>query len=162
MFLDLETTGLNLTTSRIVQIGIIYNEKTYNILIDPEIPIPADASYVHGVKDEDVKGKMKFRDIAPKLLKMVEEAECLVGYNLRTYDYIILFIEFLRAGIEIPHKQIIDVYEMIKDVEKSKKLKDVYLRMMGFEFNNAHDALSDIKATREVYSHIMENHLKIK
>ena len=158
ILIDLETTGLNITRARIVQIGIIYKNKDYNILINPEIDIPEDSSRIHGIKNEDVIGKSTFKEISSTLLKMINECDCLIGYNIKSYDWNILFIEFLRCGIELPNKELIDVYLMIKDIEYSKKLKDVYARLLGTKSVNDHDALSDIKNTKSVYDFIIKKY----
>lgn len=158
LFIDLETTGINLTHSRICQVGVLYKGKEYNLLVNPQIPIPDDASRIHGIRDEDVVNAPTFSKIGPKLLELINDCDAICGYNYRKYDAIILQVELLRhCGIDCPKKTIIDVYEHISDVWKSKKLKDVYYRLIGEEILNAHDALADIQATKKVYEHLINS-----
>lgn len=156
LFLDLETTGLEVQKARICQIGLIYQNKEKSILINPTIEIPQEASNVHKITDQMVLNAPIFTDISNSLLNLINDCDAVVGYNIRKYDWPILYIEFLRIGITLPNKTLIDVYEMIYDIEKSKKLKDVYLRLTGNKLEDAHDALNDIIATKKVYEEILK------
>jgi DNA polymerase-3 subunit epsilon len=156
LFLDLETTGLEVHRAKICQLGIIYKDKGKSILVNPGIQIPEGASKIHGIYDHMVKDSPSFEGIAMKLYEIINECDVVCGYNIRKYDWPILYIEFLRCGIELQDKVIIDVYEMIAELEKSKKLKDVYLRMIGKDLKGAHDALNDIQATKDVYDFLIK------
>ena len=156
LYLDLETTGLEVHRAKICQLGIIYKDKRKSILVNPGISIPEGASKVHGIYDHMIKDSPQFNEISQKLLELINECDVVCGYNIRKYDWPILYIEFLRCGIELPDKVILDVYEMIADLEKTKKLKDVYMRMIGIDLKGAHDALNDIQATKDVYEFLLK------
>jgi len=156
LYIDLETTGLEVQKARICQIGLIYKNKQKSVLINPSIHIPQEASNIHKIYDEMVLNSPTFTDISKPLYKLILDCDFVVGYNIRKYDWPILYIEFLRIGIELPHKPIIDVYEMISDIEKSRRLKDVYLRLTGNKLEGIHDALNDIIATKKVYEEILK------
>lgn len=159
LYLDLEATDLNLTTAKIIQIGILFREKKYSILVNPSVSITN--SYIHNITDSMVEGKQSFADIAPELLRMIKQADCLVGYNIRQYDMPLLYIEFLRCGIDL-HKeckiQLLDVLEMVREVEQSKKLTDVYRRTFKEELKGSHDALNDISATKKLYEYYYQKY----
>lgn len=155
LYIDLETTGLDLTKARIIQIGLIYKGKSKSILINPGIPIPPEASRVNNIYDDDVKTSPNFEKVSSFLLSLIEECDCIVGYNCRSFDIPILYIEFLRCGIEMPQKNIIDVYEQVILFEPSRKLSDVYLRYFNKKLENSHSALVDITATKMIYEYIL-------
>lgn len=156
LFIDLETTALEVQKARICQIGLIYQNKERSILINPTIQIPQEASNIHKIYDDMVLNSPTFADMANPLLNIINDCDAIAGYNCKRYDIPILYIEFLRLGIEMPHKPIIDVYEQISEIERSRKLKDVYLRLTGNKLDGAHDALVDIRATKTVYEEILK------
>ena len=156
LFLDLETTSLEVQKAKIVQIGLIYNNKEKSILVNPTITIPQEATNVHKITDQMVLNAPTFSDISNPLLNIINDCDAIAGYNCKRYDIPILYIEFLRCGIEMPNKPVIDVYELISEIERSRKLKDVYLRLTGNKLDGAHSALEDIKATKTVYEEILK------
>lgn len=153
--IDLETTGVSITSDRIVQIGaikivdgIIKEEK--NVLINPEMDIPEGATEVHGITNEDVKEAPTFKRIARSLKKWLEGHK-LCGYNSSFFDIPMLSEEFARCGIEwdVNLNDLIDVYQ-IEAALNTRKLSDVYKRYTGKDLDGAHDALIDVKATFEI------------
>ncbi len=156
VFVDIESTGLCLYKARIIQIGLICGDKTKTILLNPGIDIPSDSTYVHGITNQMVKDCPTFADIATKLQKLIESADCLIGYNIAAYDANILYMEFLRCGIDLKMPNVLDIYNLVRDLEQSKKLKDVYLRYFVERLEGGHDALVDILATKRIYEHILE------
>ena len=155
LFIDLETTALEVQKARICQIGLIYLDKSKSILINPTISIPQEASNIHKITDQMVLNAPKFSDISKQLYSLILDCDYIVGYNCRSFDIPILYIEFLRLGIEMPQKPIIDVYEQVKLFEPSKKLSDVYLRYFNKKLENSHSALEDIKATKMIYEYLL-------
>jgi len=156
LFIDLETTALEVQNAKIMQIGLIYQNKERSILINPLVQIPQEASNIHKITDDMVLNAPTFSELANPILNIIKDCDAIVGYNCRRYDIPILYIEFLRCGIEMPQKLIIDVYEQISEIERSRKLKDVYLRLVGEKLDGAHDALVDIRATKKVYEEILK------
>jgi DNA polymerase-3 subunit epsilon len=102
VFFDLETTGLDTNKDRIVSISASKispngQREIKTHMINPEIPIPKEATAIHGITDEMVKDKPKFKNISKSLLEFIKE--CIIaGYNILGYDIMILFNEFQRAG----------------------------------------------------------------
>jgi len=161
LYIDIETTGLDPTKARIVQIGLIYKNKSKSILINPMIPIPEDASRIHHIYDKDVEHSPNFEKVSSFLLSLIEECDCVVGYNNRKYDWIILYIEFLRIGITLPDKPQLDVLELVQSFENTRKLSDVYLRYFSERLDGNHDALNDITATKKILEYL-QSKLDIK
>jgi len=103
IFLDLETTGTDTANDRIVEISLVklYPDKREEIntfRINPGIPIPAEASAIHGITDEDVKDKPTFTELAEILLGILSNSD-LCGYNLIKFDFPLLRMEFARNNI---------------------------------------------------------------
>ena len=130
-------------------------------MLNPQVQIPADATKIHGITNEMVKNCPTFKDVAPKLLKIIEEANALIGYNIRNYDSNVLYIEFLRAGYDLKMPPLLDIYEMVKDLEQSKKLKDVYIRCFNEVMEKQHDAMGDIEATKKIHEYLYNKYYKI-
>lgn len=156
VFFDLETTGVNTSQDKIVQIGAIKlkvngTEEVKNVLINPTIPIPAGATEVHGISDEDVKDKPKFNKIAKSFAGWLSGCD-LAGYNSDNFDIPMLLEEFNRAGVEFPEEgtSFVDVIK-IERLVNSHTLGSTYKRYMGKELEDAHDALADVRATLEIF-----------
>lgn len=156
LFIDIETTSLETYKARICQIGLIYEDINKTILINPGISIPPETSKIHGIYNHMVQNAQTFQDISKSLFNIINKCDSIVGYNIRKYDWPILYIEFLRCGIELPNKTLIDVYELVDSYEPNKKLNSVYLRYFGENIQNAHDAGSDILATKKIYEYILK------
>jgi DNA polymerase-3 subunit epsilon len=105
IFFDLETTGLDVCKDRIVQIAYIKvnpngTEEEKNYLVNPEMPIPAESTAVHGITDADVADKPTFKQLASTLAKDFKGSD-LAGYNSNKFDIPLLAEEFLRADVDI-------------------------------------------------------------
>jgi DNA polymerase-3 subunit epsilon len=103
VFLDLETTGLSLTQDRVVEIAMLKvstdgSRQMKRRLINPEKPIPAEVSAIHGITDEMVKDAPTFKQLANEIRQYLEGAD-LGGYNSNKFDWPLLAEEFLRAGL---------------------------------------------------------------
>jgi len=106
--IDLETTGINLSTDRIVEIAIVKimpdgSRLVKHKYINPEIPIPKQASDIHGITDEMVREAQTFRQAANELRQFLDHSD-LAGYNSNRFDIPLLVEEFLRVGIELDMK----------------------------------------------------------
>jgi DNA polymerase-3 subunit epsilon len=123
-FLDLETTGINVSLDKIVEIAIIKimpdgTKQIKRKLVNPEMPIPAAASEVHGISDEMVKDAPTFKQIANEIKQFIEGAD-LAGYNSNRFDIPMLNEEFLRAGIQIDmlSRKLLDVQKVFHMMEQ--------------------------------------------
>ena len=108
-FFDLETTGVNITTDRIVEISILKvfpdgKEEKKTWLVNPEMPIPAQATAVHGISDEKVANESTFTMLANEINTWVKDAD-LGGFNSNRFDIPILAEEMLRAGVDFDMKK---------------------------------------------------------
>jgi DNA polymerase-3 subunit epsilon len=162
IFFDLETTGIELTTSRVVQLACIKinldgSKEEKNILINPTVKIPKEASDVHGITDEMVKDAPLFKQIAKSLYSFFDGCD-MAGYNSDNFDVPILIEEFSRCGIVFPNWEfnLIDVlkYERLLN---PNNLGAVYKRYTGKELDDAHNALADVRATFEILMCQIEN-----
>ena len=155
IFFDLETTGTNITKDRIVEISMIKimpngteNERT--IRLNPEMPIPAEATAVHGITDEDVANCRTFKMIAADLAKSFQGCD-IAGFNSNRFDIPMLDQEFQRAGVKFDFSKprIIDVQTIFHKKEQ-RTLVAAYKFYCGKDINDAHSASADTRATYEV------------
>lgn len=154
-FFDLETTGVNITTDRIIEIAVIKVmpngevQRKYNIL-NPTIAITPESTGIHGISNEEVKDKPTFRDVAKDYLKFFEGAD-LSGFNILKFDVPVLVEEFLRAGLDFDYsrKRIIDAQKIYHMMEK-RNLATAYQYYCNKVLENSHSAEADTEATMEV------------
>jgi len=155
IFLDLETTGMNIVTDRIVEIALIKvhpdgreEEKQYRI--NPEMLIPEVTSKIHGIYDEDVKDKPTFKEVAKTIVQFMEGCD-FAGFNSNRFDIPLLAEEFLRAGVDLDLKKrkFIDVQAIFHKMEK-RTLAAAYKFYCQKPLEDAHSAMADTKATYEV------------
>lgn len=153
--LDLETTGINIATDRIVEIALLKvnpngteEEKVYRI--NPEMPIPLESSLIHGIYDDDVKNESTFKQLAKTLAKFLEGCD-LCGFNSNRFDIPLLAEEFIRADVDIDLKRhkFIDVQAIFHKMEK-RTLAAAYKFYCQKDLTDAHSALADTRATYEV------------
>ncbi|MBL7844529.1 MAG: 3'-5' exonuclease [Cyclobacteriaceae bacterium] len=152
---DLETTGTNISTDRIIEIAVIKVMPNGEIqkkaaILNPTIPIPAESTKFHGLKDEDVKDKPTFKDVAKDYAKFFEGGD-LAGFNVLKFDIPILVEEFLRAGVEFDYsrKKIIDAQRIFHLMEK-RTLSAAYKFYLNKELQESHTAEADTQATLDV------------
>jgi len=155
VFLDLETTGTNVATDRIVEIAMvkIFPDGSRQVKvkrIHPGIPIPPDATAVHGISDQDVAGCPSFKQVANEIKQFLDQCD-LAGYNLHRFDIPMLVEEFLRAGqsFNLKDRHIIDVQKIFFRMEP-RDLSAAYRFYCGKEIQHAHSAEADATATYEV------------
>jgi DNA polymerase-3 subunit epsilon len=161
IFFDLETTGVNVETDRIVQIALMIvkpdgTKEFKSRYINPEIPIPKEASDVHHITDETVKDAPIFKRVAKGLFQIFEGCN-VAGYNSDAFDIPLLHKEFERCGIEwdVSKVQRVDVFKLYKLMHPND-LSSVYHRLTGNILTNAHNAEDDINATFEVFNKLVE------
>lgn len=155
IFFDLETTGTNINTDRIVEICYIKvypngNEESKTMRINPTIPIPAEASAVHGIYDKDVADCPTFKQVAQNIANDMEGCD-LAGFNSNRFDIPVLAEEFLRAGVDIDlgRKKFVDVQVIYHKLEQ-RTLSAAYKFYCGKNLEDAHSALADTRATYDV------------
>ncbi|MCH5244908.1 MAG: 3'-5' exonuclease [Muribaculaceae bacterium] len=155
IFFDLETTGLSITHDRIVEISMVKVnpdgstiEKTRRI--NPGIPIPAEATAVHHISDEDVKDEPTFKQIARSLEEFMTGCD-IAGFNSNRFDVPMLSEEFYRAGIKFNFERVnfIDVQTIFHKKEQ-RTLEAAYRFYCDKNLDGAHSACADTKATIEV------------
>lgn len=154
-FFDLETTGVDITNARIVEIAIlkINPDGTHQMFakrVNPEIPIPAESTTIHGITNEDVKDEPIFKTIAQEVLDFFDEGD-LAGFNSNKFDIPVLVEEFLRCNIEFDFetRRFVDVQTIYHKMEQ-RNLAAAYKFYCEKELINAHSAEADITATYEV------------
>jgi DNA polymerase-3 subunit epsilon len=154
-FFDLETTGTNVVTDRIVEIAIlkIYpngNKESKTWLVNPEMNIPAEASAIHGITDEKVAGEPTFAELAHTIWNMIKDSD-LAGFNSDRFDIPLLAEEMLRVGIEfdLKNRNTVDVQAIFHKMEQ-RTLSAAYQFYCDRELNDAHSAQADTQATYEV------------
>jgi len=154
-FFDLETTGTNVVTDRIVEICVFKvmpdgstEQKTRRI--NPGIPIPAEVTAIHGISDEDVKDCPSFPSIAKGLEEFLENCD-LAGYNSNKFDVPMLVEEFLRSNVQfdIKSRKLVDIQNIFHKMEP-RTLKAAYRFYCDKELVGAHGAEADTLATYEV------------
>ncbi len=157
VFFDLETTGTDTANDRIVEISLIKvapdGEKTIKTRrINPEMPIPAEATAVHHITDEDVKDCPTFRQIAKSLKSFIEGCD-FGGFNSNRFDLPLLVEEFMRAGVEVDffrRAKYVDVQNIFHKKEE-RTLVAAYRFYCNKELGDAaHGAEADTLATYEV------------
>ncbi|HUZ61335.1 MAG TPA: 3'-5' exonuclease [Hanamia sp.] len=155
VFIDLETTGINIATDRIVEIAMIkiLPDKTKQVkrkLINPQIPIPKSSSDIHGITDDKVKKAPSFKEVANELKQFIDNSD-LSGYNSNRFDIPLLMEEFLRAGIviDMSNRRMLDVQTIFHTMEK-RTLEAAYKFYCDKELVDAHSAEADASATWEI------------
>ncbi len=155
-FFDLETTGVNVSTDRIVSISVLKlnpdgSTDGKSTLVNPTIPIPIGATEIHGITDEMVKDKPTFKQISKGIYKFFEGCD-IAGYNSNNYDNPMLYEEFLRCGIEYPTADVksVDVLNIFKKME-TRTLSYAYNFYCGKNLDSAHDSKYDTLACKEIF-----------
>ncbi len=161
--LDLETTGTDPRTDRIVELSLLkvqpngeHHLRTRRL--NPGMPIPAEASAVHGITDALVAGEPNFRAIARDLLRHLEGCD-LCGYNLKKFDLRVLYAEFQRAGLtlSLEGRAILDPMEIFHRREP-RDLAAAVRRYLGREHEEGHTAAGDVRATAAVLDAMLDHY----
>ncbi|HEX9826898.1 MAG TPA: 3'-5' exonuclease, partial [Flavobacteriaceae bacterium] len=123
-FFDLETTGVNITNDRIVEIAILKvhpdgKEESKTWLINPEMPIPKEVTAIHGISDADVADQPTFKQLAKEIHNMIKDSD-LGGFNSNRFDIPLLAEEMLRAEVdfEMKNRVAIDVQTIFHKMEQ--------------------------------------------
>lgn len=154
-FFDLETTGINVAKDRIVEISILKvfpngNKESHTWKVNPEIPIPASVTEIHGITNEMVANEPTFKELANKVYNLIKDSD-LGGYNSNRFDIPLLAEELLRADIDFDLKKnlAVDVQTIFHKKEK-RTLEAAYKFYCDKDLKDAHSAEADTLATYEV------------
>lgn len=154
-FFDLETTGIDITKDRIVEIAILKvfpngNKESKTWLVNPQMPIPAHATAVHGITNEQVAGEPPFAELAPLVHNMIKDSD-LAGFNSDRFDIPLLAEELLRAGVDFDMKNRVSVdIQTIFHKKEERTLSAAYKFYCNQSLENAHSAEADTMATYEI------------
>ncbi len=153
--IDLETTGINVATDKIIEIAIVKllpNGTTLNKrkFINPQIAIPKSSSDIHGITDEMVKDAPTFKQVANEIKQFLDSCD-LGGYNSNRFDVPMLVEEFLRAGLDfsMEGRKLVDVQKVFHFMEQ-RTLAAAYKFYCNKTLINAHSAEADATATLEI------------
>ncbi len=165
-FIDLETTGTNLATDRIVEIAIVKvgldgSRQAKRKLINPQMTIPKGASDVHGITNEMVKDAPVFKQVANEIKQFIDHCD-IGGYNSNRFDVPLLVEEFLRAGLEfsVEGRKLIDVQRVFHMMEQ-RTLSAAYKFYCEKTLDGAHSAEVDATATWEILQAQIERYPQI-
>ncbi|MEM7575600.1 MAG: 3'-5' exonuclease [Bacteroidota bacterium] len=164
VFFDIESTGLNVITDRIIQIALIKLRangapaEELELLVNPGIPIKAEAMAVHGITPKMVARKPLFAQVAQQLFDFIGDAD-LGGYNSNRFDVPMLLEEFHRAGFnfDLKRRRLIDAQRIFYRMEP-RTLRAALKYYTGQDMENAHDALADVRATVDVFRGQLEHY----
>jgi DNA polymerase-3 subunit epsilon len=154
-FIDLETTGINVSSDRIVEISVLKinpngKEEWMTSRVNPGMPIPPKSTAIHGITDKDVADAPTFKEIAKNLAAFLEGTD-LAGFNAIKFDIPVLAEEFLRVNIDFNFlkRKYVDV-QVIFHKKEQRTLLAAYMFYCNRELENAHSSKADTKATFEV------------
>ena len=154
-FIDLETTGLNIASDRIVEISIVKvhpngNKDIVTRRVNPTILISTESTSIHGISDDDVKNEPTFKQMAKELANFIDGCD-LAGYNSNKFDIPMLAEEFLRAEVdfEITKRNLVDVQNIFHKMEQ-RTLSAAYKFYCNKDLVDAHSAEADTIATMEI------------
>ena len=165
-FIDLETTGINISTDRIVEIAMVKilpdgSHQVKRKLINPLIPIPQSAADIHGISNEMVKDAPTFKQVANEVKQFIDQCD-LGGYNSNRFDIPMLIEEFLRVDIEFSTdgRKLVDVQKVFHMMEQ-RTLSAAYKFYCEKSLENAHSAEADALATWEILEAQVERYPQI-
>ncbi len=153
-YFDLETTGTDPLKDRIVQMAFaIGKDEPRKRLINPGIPIPSEATAIHGITDEMVANEPTFRQLSNSILRELMQSEVIIGYNIRSFDLPLLSEEFARVGITWPaigeQLAVVDVFDLYREF-CPRKLANAVDEFCHRDQTSAHDAAGDVVDVRDV------------
>ena len=154
-FFDLETTGINITKDRIVEISILKvfpngTEESKTWLVNPEMHIPDEVVAIHGVSNERVANEPTFKELSRDIYKMIKDSD-LAGFNSNRFDIPLLAEEMLRAEVDFDMKNTLAVdVQTIFHKKEQRTLSAAYKFYCNESLENAHSAEADTNATYQV------------
>ena len=156
VFVDLETTGVNVTTDRIVEITVLKihpdgSQEEKSERVNPGIPISPGATRVHGITDEDVADKPGFDQYARSILSFFDGCD-IGGFNAIRFDIPLLTAEFKRVGLDfdLADRNVVDPM-VIFYRQEPRDLAAAYKKYCGKSLENAHSSTADVQAAAEIF-----------
>lgn len=154
-FFDLETTGINISKDRVVEISILKvypngNKESRTWLVNPEMTIPQEVVEIHGISNEKVANEPTFKELAKDIYSMIKDSD-LGGFNSNRFDIPLLAEELLRADIDFDMKSslAVDVQTIFHKMEQ-RTLSAAYKFYCNEDLEGAHSAEADTNATYEI------------
>lgn len=164
--IDLETTGVNPGTDRIVEIAIVKiltdgNRSVKRKLLNPEMPIPKGASDIHGISDEMVKDAPTFKQVAQEIKQILDGCD-FAGYNSNRFDIPLLMEEFMRVNVDfdMKNRKLLDVQNIFHKMEP-RTLGAAYKFYCNKTLEGAHSAEVDASATYEILTAQLEKYTEL-
>jgi DNA polymerase-3 subunit epsilon len=162
-FIDIEATGANVATDRIVEIAIIKylpdgSRSVKRKLLNPLISIPQVVCDIHGITDEMVKNAPTFKQASHEIKQFLDGCD-LACYNAYRLDIPMLVEEFIRAGVEfeMKNRKLVDVQKIFHQMEQ-RTLSAAYKFYCNKPLENAHSAEADAAATAEILDAQLEKY----
>ncbi|MCH9609904.1 MAG: 3'-5' exonuclease DinG [Chlamydiales bacterium] len=161
IYYDTETTGVRSAEDRIIEIAAFDSDrkKEFSMLVNPGIPIPPDATAIHGITDEMVKEAPSFKEVGEAFITFCGEEGVLIAHNNDNFDRHFLTNEAARHGFTFPEWEMVDSLKWARkyrpDLPKHSLqfLRQIY----GVAENRAHRALDDVKVLHEVFSQMIDD-----
>lgn len=161
IYYDTETTGVRSDKDRIIEIAAFdpTENRSFVHLINPNIPIPPEASAIHHITDAMVANALTFKEVALLFLDFCSTDCVLIAHNNDSFDKLFLEAEFRRAGVDLPAFPYIDTLKWSRKYRSDlprhtlQTLREVY----GFPANNAHRALDDVIVLHQVFSAMIDD-----
>lgn len=161
IFYDTETTGVKAERDRIIEIAAFdpVLNKTFERLVNPGMPIPAEASAIHGITDDMVSSAASFKDVGQEFIEFCSGDVVLIAHNNDAFDYHFLKQEFLRNSIEMPIWKFFDTLKWSRRYRTDLPRHSLQFLRELFEIpaNNAHRALDDVIVLHQVYSYLTDD-----
>jgi DNA polymerase-3 subunit epsilon len=166
-FFDLETTGINISKDRIVEISILKvfpdgKQESNTWKVNPEMHIPEEVTAIHGISDEDVADKPTFAELAKEINNVIKDSD-LGGFNSNRFDIPLLAEEMLRADIDfdMKNRSSVDVQTIFHKMEQ-RTLVAAYKFYCDKDLTDAHSAEADTNATFEVLKAQIEKYEELE
>lgn len=162
IYYDTETTGIKVQSDRIVEIAAFdpIHNRSFEMLVNPGMAIPQEASSVHGISDEMVKDAPSFHEVALEFVKFCEGDVVLIAHNNDNFDFPLMKNEFSRHGVELPPEwKFLDSLKWARRYRSDlprhtlQFLREIY----GIQANNAHRALDDVIVLHQVFSSMIDD-----
>lgn len=167
LFFDIESTGLNVATDRIVELSAVKimpngDQEVKTRRLNPTIPISPEAQAIHGISNEDVANCPTFKEVAKSLANWMSGCD-FAGYNSTKFDIPMLAEEFIRAGVEFDFRKrkLVDVQNIFHKMEQ-RTLSAAYKFYCNKELENAHSAEADTLATYEILMSQLDKYEELK